>query len=736
MASQIIDREKVTAASHAPGPGHGAGAPASGVQFDDLLRILVERRLIILLAGALGLIAGIVMALTTVPLFRATATIELNSEANDVIDRARSAGSTQNSIPRQFGVEQLVTQVGLLKSEALARRVVEDFNLASVPLYGGVGTREQRINRATAIVHGSTSADPVRSSLLIEVSNTSTDPREAAKLANGVVKAFIATSLERRYDSSAYARKFLSDQLARTKVALEESERNLNAYALNSNLFKVPGSVVDGKTTEGSTLGAIELAAMNTALNQARVRRITAEQAFATSNPAFTPEQTSIVGPLIAQRATLQSQYDEKSKVFKSDYPQMRQLSAQISRLDATIQSERGNASTSKRAELEGEYRAAQKAEAALAARVAGAKGDVQGEETRSIQYNILQREVDTNRALYDTLLQRFKEIGVAGGIGQSNVSMVDEAKAPGAPFRPNMRLNAMLGLLLGLGLGVASAFAIHLLFDNIIEPADVRNKLHLPVLGVVPLEPASRTLMEALADRKSDVSEAYYSVRTALKFSRPEGAPHILLVTSSRPGEGKSTSAYAIASNFARLGGKVLLVDADLRKPTFVSSREDGYGLAHLLGTEEPLNDYVEPTQVDNLCLLPVGRFVGSAAELLSSSRLPAIIAEAREQFEMVVMDGPPVLGLTDAPLLASVAEATVIVIESRASRTTNVVEMVRRVTDAGGHVIGAILTKVTGSGSAYGYNYYSYTYGDQDVGGKVSSDPTRQLDLGRTGA
>ncbi len=723
--------------AHAAGLGMTANAPGAGFELNSLLRILIERRVIILGIGAVGLILGIIIAMMTTPLYRAAAMIELNSEASQVVDQARSAGSTQYSAPRQFGQEQMLTQVGLLKSEALARRVVQDLNLASNPAYGGAaGTRDQRSDRATAIVQGTSSVDPVRNSLLIQVSNISPDPQQAAKVANALVKAFISTSLERRYDSSSYARKFLGDQLGRTKAALEDSERSLNTYAIDSNLFKTPGQVVDGKSTPGGTLAASDLAAMNEALNQARVRRITAEQAYRNARPEFLAEQATNISPIVAQRATLQAEYEEKGKLFKPEYPQMRQIAAQISRLDSIISSERGHSTTNKRAELQGEFAAAQNAEAALTARVASAKASVQGEESRSGQYNILQREVDTNRALYDALLQRYKEIGVAGGIGQSNVSLVDAASPPGGPYRPNMMLNALTGLLLGIALGVGLAFAIHLLFDNIVEPADIRSKLHLPVLGVVPMESGARTLMEALADRKSDVSEAYYSVRTALKFSRPEGAPKTLLVTSSRPGEGKSTSAYAIASNIARLGGKVLLIDADLRKPTFVSSRDDGYGLAHLLGSEEPLSAYTEPTQVENLSLLPVGRFVGSAAELLSSSRLPAIIAEAASQYEMVVLDGPPVLGLTDAPLLASVAEATTIVIESRMSRTTNVVEMIRRLTDAGGHVIGAILTKVTGSGSAYGYNYYSYTYGDHDVGGKVSSDPSRQLDLGRNQA
>ncbi|HVR89981.1 MAG TPA: polysaccharide biosynthesis tyrosine autokinase [Novosphingobium sp.] len=707
-----------------------AHRPVVGFELGDVLRIVSERRWIILGSGAIGLLLGIISALMMTPLYRASATLELNPQTNEMIEGA--AGGKQGAV-RGANQEMLGTQIGLLKSETLARRVAQNLNLVSAPAYGGAeGTRDARTERAVAIIQANTTVEPAKNSLLIRVDHIATDPVDAAKVANALAQGFIASSLERRYDSSSYARKFLSDQLARTKVALEDSERTVNSYAIDAGLFRTPGTVVDGKTSEGSTLAANDLIALNEALNVARVKRINSEQAYRNSAVDFAADQASNVSTLVDQRTQLQAEYDQLSRTFKPDYPQMRELQAKISRIDSSISGERGRVVNNKRGELMGDFMAAQRTEAQIAAQVAAAKGEVQSERSRSIQYNILQREVDTNRALYDALLQRYKEIGVAGGIGQSTVSIVDQAEAPRGPFKPRLPINAGVGMLLGLALGVASAFAIHLLFDNIIDPGDVRNKLHLPVLGVIPLESEGRTLMEALADRKSDVSEAYYSVRTALKFSRPGGAPKTLLITSTRPGEGKSTSAYAIASSMARLGGKVLLVDADLRRPTFMSSRKDGYGLAHLLGTEEPLAAYVEKTQIDNLSLIPVGRFVGSAAELLSSNRLPIIINEASQTYDMVVIDGPPVLGLTDAPLLSAAAESTAIVIESRASRTANVIEMNRRLTEAGGSVIGVILTKVSLGGNGYGYNYYSYTYGSDGSGGRVSSDPSRALDLG----
>lgn len=705
----------------------GSEQPATGrgLTLVDVTRILSARRWIILAMAAAGLLAAIVISLLMTPLFRASALLELNSATKEVINQASGSGDGRD---RGSTGEIVTTQMGLIRSETLAQRVVQELNLASNPRFGGVeGTRAQRVNSAVGTVLANTLVDNPGESLLIAVSYSSPDPALAARVANGLAEGYIASSLERRYDSSSYARNFLSEQLAQTKRALEQSERDLNRYGIESGIFRTPGQVVDGQVSEGPTISATNLAALNEAYNNVQIRRIEAEQAYRNSTGGNASSSDSPLSGLVQQRTTLQANYDEKAKIFKADYPEMQQIAAQIARLDTTIASERGRTSSGAKTALLGDFRAARAAENELASRVAAAKGDIQSEKTRSIQYNILQRETDTNRALYDALLQRYKEIGVAGGIGQSNVSIVDRAVPPDGPYRPNLPVNAALGLLLGLALGVGVAFAVHLLFDTIADASDVREKLRLPVLGVVPRDGEDRTLMEALADRKSDVFEAYLSVRTALRFARPEGLPRSLLLTSSRPGEGKSTSAFAIASSMARAGSRVLLIDADLRKPTFVSQTPDGLGFAHLLSHEVPLDNLVEGTQMEQLTLLPVGRFSGSAGELLGSPRLRLLIREAQEAYDLVVIDGPPVLGLADAPSLGAAAEATIFIIEAGQSRTGPVLEVLRRMRDAGATVLGAIVTKVSRKNGGYGYYYYSYG----DEGGQVGSDEERRFNL-----
>ena len=712
------------------GPGAVGDGPYrnQGIDLGDMLRILSERRYIIIGAAIAGLLLGIAASLLMTPMYRATALLELNSPANQVLDEAGGRRSAQSV----DGQEMLATQLGLLRSDSLSRRVVQELNLVSRPEFGGTeGSRQQRTDRAVKVLQRNTTVEGERGSLLMKVSEVSPDAQLAARIANSLAQGFIASSLERRYDSSSYARDFLRNQLAATKTSLEESERQLNAYAIQSGIFRAPAQLVNGTVVESPSISTSDLNALNLALNEARVRRITAEQVYRSGAGQSNAAQNSMTAGMREQRAVLQGEYDEKAKLFKEEYPEMRQMASRIAALDRSIAGEARMASSGKRADLQAEFSAAQQAESALVAKVSSAKGEVQDERSRSIQYNILQREVDTNRALYDALLQRYKEIGVTGGIGLSNVSLVDEAEAPQGSYRPVLPLNAGVGVLGGLALGVLLAVAAHLLFDNIVTPADVRSKLGLAVLGVVPQERDGRPLFEALDDRKSAISEAYYSVRTALRFAEAEGVPHSLLVTSSRPGEGKSTSAYAIAASFARTGEKVLLIDADLRKPTFVSQQSEGRGLAFLLTSEEPLINYVEATNTENLSLLPVGRYTGSPAELLASVRLNQLVAEAQREYALVVLDGPPVLGFADAPLLGALAERTIIVIESREARTGAVSEMVRRLQASGTRIVGAILTKARGDGSGYGYNYYSYSYGSGERGGKVSSDPARKIDL-----
>ncbi|WP_067734353.1 GumC family protein [Novosphingobium naphthalenivorans] len=698
--------------------GHGAaahtgphlGSPVSVLELREILRILLEHRWVVLGMALAGLLLGLASAVMTTPLYRASVLLAYDPNATASLDETADRRTIRPFMANQ---EIIATQTGMLYSDALSRRVAEQLHLVDSPKFGGTsGTREQRLDRAASRVRSGISVSSEKASLLIRLNYSAPDPAIAAKIANALAKTFIAMSLERKFSSTDYARKFLGDQLAKTQHALESSESALNQYAINSGLFRSPGQTVDGRSVEGPPISVTDLGAMETALNDATVKRIAAENAYRHGSKDSQASSTSAISTLVAQRATLQAEYSENEKLFKADYPEMRETRAKIEQLNKAIATEQGRLSSDRNSDLAAAYKSAAGEETALAAKVAQAKQRVREDRARSVRYTILQREADTNRSLYDALLQRYKEVGIAGVIGQSNISLVDPAREPQHPFRPRLFVNLSVGLAFGLLAGLASAFALYVLFDRIIDPSDVRNKLFLQVVGVIPRERGSESIASVLENPASTLTEAYYSSITSLRYARPEGLPRTVFITSSQTGEGKSTSSFAIASSCARLGMNVLLIDADLRRPTFSNSASSQPGFAHLLASGDALAPLVVKSATENLSLLPVGAPAGSPAELLSSARLPAVLAEASGQFDLVVLDGPPVLGLTDAPLLGSVADATLLVVESRRTRIGTANDTVRRLRDAGASIFGVILTKVSRGNAGYGY-YDSYTYG-----------------------
>jgi len=306
-------------------------------------------------------------------------------------------------------------------------------------------------------------------------------------------------------------------------------------------------------------------------------------------------------------------------------------------------------------------------------------------------------------------------------------VSVVDRADAPGMPFKPNLFLNLLLGMGFGLLAGLAAAVGLEFINDTVKTREDVRTKLRLPCLGAVPKTGARDTFVEDLKNPASVVSEAYSAIVAALRFSTESGMPKVLAVTSTQPGEGKSSTALAIAQNLARREKRVLLIDSDLRKPAFKAAT-DKVGLSKLLTAEDSIAAHVVETQHANLWLLPSGPVPPNPADLLATNRIRKIIAEASDRFDMVVIDGPPTLGLADSPLLASVAGAVLFVIESGRTRTRAAIEALNRLEATGTHVLGATLTK-SKEHSGYGYSRYGYAYGYGYGRGKIDKKRTEIL-------
>ena len=691
-------------------PGQRIYSAVNILDFPTFLRILQHWKFLVVGFVAFGLLAALIITLLTTPLYRASVTLEANPPTVSVSDeQSREREATVGN-----AYEFVRTQAGLLSSKTVAQRTVQELNLANNPDFAPQDAdASTRLRAATGLIHSGVKVVPPDEGQLIQFTYTSPSPQMAAMIANGIADSFINSALQRRYEASAYARNFLERQIAKTRGDLERSERALVAYAQAQGIINTSAGE-DGKSSgDTNSLQGESLVTLNKALADATARRVAAEGAYrqgSTTGP--TTEVTQSTQLLRQQRATLQAEYQQKRTFMKPEHPDMQSLEAQISELDRQIARESAQMSSGRTNSLLAEYRGARSAERALQARVNALKGSVLNLRGRSIQYNILQREVDTNRSLYDALLQRFKEIGVAGGIGIAPVSIVDRAETPSFPYKPNLLLNLLAGLGGGLLAGIAAAVALEFINDTIKTREDVRTKLRLPCLGAVPKTAARDTFVEDLKNPGSIVSEAYSAVVAALRYSTEDGMPKVLVVTSSQPGEGKSSTALAIAQNFARRGKSVLVIDGDLRKPAFKAAT-DNVGLSKVLTTEDRIDGHVVETQHPNLWLLPSGPIPPNPADLLSTGRIRKIIAEASERFDLVVIDGPPTIGLADSPLLAAAAGHVLFVVESEKTRTRAAIEALNRLEATGTHVLGVALTKARNRIGGYGYNRYGYGYG-----------------------
>lgn len=674
-----------------------------GLDLATIWQVVWTHRFWILGAGGIGLLLALIVSFLQTPLYRSTAVLELNPPTVPILT-GQGGDDSGNLVVPNTDYEFLATQYGLLKSRNLAQHVVQDLGLANDKALGDSGLKpEQRIAMLTDQLAAGISVSPVRDSRLVEMTYTSPEAAQASRIVNGFAEAFLTSTLDRRYEATSKARAFLEKRLKAVRTNLDESERKLVEYAKKNNIITTT-SDSEGKS-DADSLSGESLVALNAALAQAQQKRITAEQRYRQAGSIT--EVTQSTSTLRQEKASLETEYQEKSTYLGKDYPEMVRLRSRIDALDKALRKEASSASGA----LYAEFKAAQAEENALQGRVKQLSANVLDLRERSIQYNMLKRELDTNRSLYDALLDRYNKIGVSGGIGTPNASVVDRGETPAAPFSPNIPQNLLLGLFLGLGLGTAGAFAYHFVTDTISSAEDVRDKLGLPALGVIPKKKRRDELNDQIKDRHSAISEAYASLLTTLQFTTNAGMPQALLVTSTKPGEGKSTTSFALASNLAQLGRRVLLIDGDMRKPSFIVEENSDCGLSRLLVGQGSVREHILKTQLENLWLMPSGPVPPNPAQLLNSNLAAFVIEQTKLDFDFVVVDAPPALGLADTKLLAANCDAVLLVIESGRTRRQPAREVVDGLRATGCVIVGAALTKHSNTPGGYGYGYgYGY--------------------------
>lgn len=674
--------------------------------------------LAILLAS---LVIGFIATILETPEFRATARIEI-SRVDSNVTNVEQLKVDDTSRDQQY----YRTQYALLKARSMGERVASALKLSKDPAFTKAFRiapgKDPRDDKSFAgLLLGRISVVPVTTSNLVDISFESPDPALSARVANSWANEFLETNIERRFGANINARIFLERRLAETRRQLEESERQLIGYATDRQILTITGvssSNKEGDSGSARSLVATDLEALNTALASAIASRLGAESKLDGRGASAASSQDTGLAALRASRIQLATQYANMTTKFGADYPEVRALAAQLDVLDANLAAEQRRAGRS----IDAEYQQARALEEKLRARVEGLKGQYLRQRQEGVRYAILQRDVDTNRQVYDALLQRYKEIGVTGA-GTNNMSIVDTALPPGAPFKPSMSRNLLFSLIIGLLISAALAYFRVVIDQSIRDPADVEKLLDLPLLGTIPRVEEGSVMVD-LRDKKSELYETYVAARTSLSFLSPEGIPRCLMFTSARPDEGKSVTAVAMAHILSELGRKTVLVDADLRNSGMSDFIElgNGKGVSNFLSGDDFSADLISRVADYQFDVIISGRNPPNPAELLAGDRFAKLMAVLAKHYDQIIIDGPPVLGLADALELSTAVDGVVFVIQSNGTKVRTLQTSLARLESSGARIFGAIVTKLDWRNSAYGYGY-GYGYGNKNDGKVAAS-------------
>ena len=731
-----------SASPHAPRHG-GLGTltqRAAEVHVLDRLRALLRYRWIAVSVFLVVLAGAGLHTWSETPLYRAAARIliELEDERSLAFEGVGGTTSSEYSLdPEPY----FQTQYRILTGRELARRAVATLDRSALPEFNGsappdkgvwwfrdrlrqFGGRQLRWLRgdpeplaaapgpldpdtAAALVTSRVTVAPVKASRLVDVYFVSTDAETAAIVANALVEEYVKQNLELRQQTMDKSLEWLVEELARQQRTVESSERAMAEYraAQRTTSLNDPQNIVTSRLNQ-----------LNDAATRARTVRAQKESLLrqietlgpgaADSIPAISSNTyiQSIKGRLAElqrQRALLAERYGDK-------HPDMVSLSASLQDVTQQLAAETRKAVET----IRHEYESAVLEETTLAKALADQQSVATDLDRRGVAYTMLERQAASNRQLYETLMQREKELQVMANSRGNNVRVVERARTPVSAATPDVARNMTLGALVALFAAFGLVFAIDYLDDTIKAADDITRKLGLPCLGLVPAlrSPAEHPLLSA--GRSGHFGEAIRSLRTSVAFSHSSPGTAILMVTSAQPLEGKTTTACNLAVAMAYGGAKVLLVDADMRRPSVHASfgMVAGAGLADVLAERTPLRDAVTRIQSPSLWILPAGTPPPNPSELLASGAMEALARQLREgPFDWVVVDTPPVLAVTDASVLAKHATGLVFVLGANMTRRRAAERAIETLAIGGPRILGAVLNRVAYSPEAY-YSYEKY--------------------------
>lgn len=677
MSTELITREGGEISSFSP------MSPQRHLPDDfsiaDLRRVILKRYLIIIVSTAVLFAGGLTYSLLKKPRYEASAHIAI------MFDESAADGGENSGADSSDKQTRLETQVRVLQSDSLAMVVIRQLHLETNPDFCKPDPKEpssdsprRRIELLKAFqsaLHVST----MPKTELIEIGFRSRSPQMAVDVVNSLVSAYVERNFKVKYEATMQAADWLQKQLEEIKNTVEDRQARVADFEKQHGVW-FTGAGEDNKNSTVSKLD--DLDAKLTAAEAERIVKEASWRMAESGNPELVSSSSpdATLQALRTQEGELRNQYAQMSAKYGNSYPKVDELRGQLQEVEGRIRAEVANVAE----RFRNDYMAARRAEDMLRAKVDEQKKETYKLNEGAVQYTILRHELDSSRELYDSLLKQLKEAGITAGLRSTNVTVVDPATLPVDPVEPNLPRNLALGLASGLVFGLVLAFVVENLDNSLRTIEEVESYSGLTSLGVIPLQKWNgdsrrRTLRSggaaensvadviAVARPQSQIAEAYRSLRTSLLLSSVDTPVKTIVVTSSIPGEGKTSTAINCAAVFAQAGGRILLVDADMRRPS-VHSRfglANRFGLSSVIAGSEPFEKAaVAHPSIPGLTVLPSGPKPPNPAQMLGSRRMAELLAEWRKDFDYVIVDTAPVLAVTDAVLLAAQADTCILVL------------------------------------------------------------------------
>jgi capsular exopolysaccharide synthesis family protein len=716
-----------------PGYSSSSSQEMNEAHLRDYWKVIQKRKWTIISFALIVLIVTGVATFTMKPIYRATATIQINKENPQIVDfKEIFAIDTMETDYHQ-------TQYKILGSRSLARRVIHSMKLAEQPeflpkpqpllqrwktqiltsianLFSSGKDKLSEKNRETLLINQFLSRlkiEPIRNSRLVKIHFDSNSPELSAKVANLLASNYIQQNLETHFVTTDQAKEWLTKQLQDLKGKVERADENLHAFGSKHDIISLDEK--ENVTTQ-------RLTELNEALTKAESDRIAKEALYKQidKNVDSLPPilENKLIADLKQNYIQLEGQYVKLLETLKPDHWDMVRLKKQMDMLKERLDGE------IKRivAGIENDYESALRRETLLRQTFDKQKEKTMQMKGKAIQYNILKREADTNRELYKGLLQRMKETGISAGITASNIQIVDEAELPIGPYKPDKRRNLALALIVGLFLGVGLAFFFEYLDNSVKTAEDVEQGIRLPFFGLVPEVSYERRRratngtslpveLVTFCHPKSMLSEAYRNIRTSILLSFSEKPPKTIAILSPNPEEGKTTTALNTAIALSQTGARVLVLEADLRRPRVhkIFDQENGVGLSSFLSGHAELDATIRGTEIPNLFYILAGPIPPNPSELLGSNLFKCMIESLSERFDHIVIDAPPVLGFSDSIIVSTSVDGVILVVLEGKTPKETLQRSKEMLFQVNAKILGVVINRVDIRRSQYGgYGYY----------------------------